>query len=56
MLSFAVEPGYVEDNVAERVEKVKATQNPPRSLSQQELGAVFDLAWKTFLWTLTATA
>lgn len=56
LLSFAVECGYIHENVAKRVKKVKADQNPRRFLSQEELEKVFEHAKQTPFWTLMATA
>jgi len=56
LLRFAVDRGYVTDNVVKRVKKVKAERDPRRFLSEDELKEVFEVARKTPLWPLTATA
>ena len=56
MLSFAVNRGYLTDNVVKKLKKVKAEKNPPRYLSHDEWEQVKDIAADTYLWPLVATA
>ncbi len=55
-LSYAVRQGYVRRNVVRNVPKVKAAKNPPRYLSFDEWEKVKEVAQKTYLWPLVATA
>jgi integrase len=55
-LSFAVERGYAKNNVAKRVKKVKVAHTHPLFLSFEEWDKVKEVAEKTDLWTLVATA
>ena len=56
LLSFAVRRGYLTSNVVKNVSKVKAQQNPPRYLSYEEWDKVRQVARKTYLSLLVATA
>lgn len=56
MISFAVEHGYLDQNVVKNARKLKAEKNPPRYLSLEEWGAVQEIARETCLWPLVATA
>lgn len=56
MLSFAVESGYLDNNVMKNIKKVKVPKNPPRYLSFDEWGKVRKIAEETYLWPLVITA
>ena len=56
LLSFAVRRGYISNNVVKNVAKVKAQKNPPRYLSWEEWEKVSEVAQRTHLWPLVATA
>lgn len=56
VLAFALQRGYIQSNVARNVVKPKAVKNPPRFLSIEEWKKVQEVARKTPLWPLVATA
>jgi integrase len=56
LMGFAVERGYVANNVVRSVKKVKAAKNPPRYLSFEDWEKVKAVAQETHLWPLVATA